>query len=209
MWCVDLGAQTARPYNRRMEGPNVKITKSGRRRIPEGGWQAFIKAVEKKAKERARRKSVPKPDASNLRPGRSALWEKAPRCQATARYKGGAPCRNAAISGASRCRVHGGLLEVPSHKANTTGLEPGGYLTKLLAHASAREQFHAYPKPTRQTVLQAYQAAAHTAKRGSRPWNTLLEGAHAIAQHDNGRAFRRWLALVKERHGHKGAVPWK
>lgn len=39
-----------------------------------------------------------------------------PRCQA--RRKDGAPCRAAALQGATRCVKHGGRVEVPSHPHN-------------------------------------------------------------------------------------------
>ena len=108
----------------------------------------------------------------------------------------GERCKNAPVRGAERCRMHGGLLEVPGHQANaralfTGRLDPG--------YADARRQFYAFDRDIRQAVHHAQEKVGGAKpRRGRYHWPTLLAGAQALALDDEGLAFRRWLAAIRQ-----------
>ena len=165
---------------------------TGARIRPDGGWAAFVDQVSQQAKPKAARGGW---NAANLRPptGRLADW---PKCICIARSTG-QRCRKAAVTGSQRCEKHGGLLEVPKHKANRRRLPA---YQERLERAAARTEFHTYPKDQRDAVLQAWIAArqAAGAKPQGKPWQLLLQGAIALNADAQGTAFRAWANQIKD-----------
>ena len=116
------------------------------------------------------------------------LWgrpiPKGRRCQ----HKGktGQQCRRWAMKGARRCWDHGGLLDNPHHPS----------APRWIAEIEAAAAKQAINKEIRthdpQTVAAVRQAA--TTHSGAPPsGGDILQGLKALAQDDNGKAWRRWL----------------
>lgn len=113
----------------------------------------------------------------------------AARCGATCK-RTGRPCRQPAVRGATRCRMHGGLREAPEHPANLRRYW-NGRLDRGLAMAAARKRWReawaALTIEQRMTVAAVLPAGARAADRG--------RGALAllVLEQDGGRAWRKWM----------------
>ncbi len=158
-------------------------------RSPPMGWVKFAEAVEAAAKARPKRKG--RPEAGPMLAEYRVPWQRiheAPGCQVVKRD--GSACRNRAVRGSSRCRVHGGRLDVPDHPANAKRAQL--YRTRADG-APARADFYRLPPEARKAAQAAYNPSpARKAGRRSR-WEELRDGAQAYTQDDGGRAFRRWI----------------
>lgn len=110
----------------------------------------------------------------------------APRCQAVSR-RTGKPCRQPALKGATRCKSHGGRLEVPDHPSNIRRIRDGSFAA-YLAERRAWADLKAASKEERDAV----EGACPPAVRSARIRMAGVE-AYRAAHHDGGRAWRNWL----------------
>lgn len=115
---------------------------------------------------------------------RLAALRAAPRCSKLNRQ--GRPCGMPALVGATRCRMHGGLRQVPDHPGNLERLA-NGTLHRGLALRAAWSRWGAASSQARQA---AADAAGHRASI-----LTQAEGAQAYDRQtdDAGQAWRNWL----------------
>lgn len=163
---------------------------NGSRKRPPGGYEAFWRAVAEAARKKRRKPNQTPAQLANLRPIPPELAGRG-GCVAIAGSTG-KQCRLAPVKGGARCQVHGGLFEVPNHRANIAAVDEG---RRSPDWAEARRAYYEFDRSTRKAVEQAYDAVGRSPRR--RPWPTLLIGAQAITADVTGAAFRRWIENIR------------
>lgn len=173
-----------------------RITPSGYRRSPEEGWEEFDRKVEEAAAKRrahARRHGP----LENLKvAGRFDQCARAPRCIATA--KAGHQCGQPAVRGAERCAKHGGLLEVPHHKANTSAKGLAA-MERRKAAFEAVAAFRALPSSIQRQAIAVHHQAAEGVAKTRTPWTTLLATALAIQADPTGKSLFRTIQAHRDK----------
>lgn len=95
--------------------------------------QNFYDQVAKAARRLPRRTRQGRPAVANLsEEGRAmglASMRSAPRCSASKRD--GEPCKNPRVNGGTKCRMHGGLRQVPEHPSNLRAFADGSLYDRL------------------------------------------------------------------------------
>lgn len=130
----------------------------------------------------------------NLTPQPEALWPvpKERRCKAVT--KAGKPCGNWAVQDAAHCRFHGGIRENPNSRAAAKAYMQGR-IDRYTNTVRAKRACQQLPADVKHAVFQAHRERYG---RGPAPVD-LLQGslAYMLADKDNGRAWRKWLALME------------
>lgn len=151
-------------------------------------WQEFQERAEKAAKRVSPRKGT-------VETLQARIMQHPPpeerRCEAVTKRLG-RRCKSWAVKGASRCIVHGGLLEVPDHPA-AGRLWRKGKVTDEDREKQANKWLRQSPEGEKYGAL----VRGIIRERGLRAKPARVkEGVLAWSIEDGGRAWRRFLASL-------------
>jgi len=151
------------------------------------GWDEYVERATKAARQtRKGGKTV-----ANLIGNQVTLVWPCPdclRCQFVG-VRLGRRCKQYAVRGATRCRMHGGLREVPDHPANGRALLRG--VISQHEETKAAKAF-LYQHPLREQTYQML--VSHGLDRSPVSVKSAIEAQEAD---DTGQAWRKWLAVRK------------
>ena len=173
------------------------LTPHKRPRDPQS-WNKFVEAVKAAAGRPGHMPSEVSLANIRARQGRESIvriWEGPPaqrRCAARAKMTG-KQCGKWALKGSDRCHWHGGIRDVPGHRAARRALGSGG-LDDITRHKAAWRQAWRDPE-TKPHVREVSQIMLDEGVQRE-GWR-VLEGCQARAAQDAGKSWRRWMRTLK------------
>lgn len=120
---------------------------------------------------------------------RLAIINSSPRCIAIANHSG-KQCKQPALRGATRCRFHGGVLQVPEHPVSIRRILTG-YETKRNTIRAAWAKWGAAPPHIRKDVEAIAGPNAHITTKAAGA------AAHPDSAQDQGAAWRAWATATR------------